>query len=163
MMADVPSLQDAEVIAGLLMALIRQLSLPDDPLAARLPLAQLRVCGILRDGPRSMSSLSRELGVSVSAMTQIADRLEQSRLVQRVAGQSDRRVKWLRLTRLGEQTMRNREACRAQRVLHALQRLPGGARKQVLCGLRALSEACVVSNANSTTEGDGRAHVIRRP
>jgi len=140
-MEKVPCLQDAEVIVGLLMGLIRQFSLPDDPLAARLPLAQLRVCGILGAGPRSMSSLSRELGVSVSAMTQIADRLEHARLAQRIAGQSDRRVKWLRLTRLGERTMRHRETDKARRILLALRRLPARTRSQVLGGLRALSEA----------------------
>ena len=46
--------------------------------AAELPLAQLRVCGVLCDGPRPMSAVSRELGVSLSAMTQIADRLERA-------------------------------------------------------------------------------------
>ena len=58
--------------------MMRQLFSADDHLAAELPLAQLRVCGMLYDGPHPMSVLSRELGVSLSAMTQIADRLERA-------------------------------------------------------------------------------------
>ena len=39
-----------------------------------------------------MSALGRKLGVSLSAMTQIADRLERADMVKRVAEDSDRRV-----------------------------------------------------------------------
>ena len=46
-----------------------------------------------------MSSLGRELGVSLSAITQIADRLERAGLVTRVAKGGDRRVRRLELTR----------------------------------------------------------------
>ena len=74
----------ATTAASLLVALTREIFSSDDSLAEQMPLAQLRVCGILYRGPRPMSALSRELGVSVSAMTQIADRLERARLVHRV-------------------------------------------------------------------------------
>ncbi len=94
--------EEANQIASLLPALMRQLFMLDDDLAADLPLAQLRVCAILRDGPHPMSVLSRELGVSLSAMTQIADRLERAKMVSRVAEDSDRRVRCLQLTQKGE-------------------------------------------------------------
>ena len=78
-------LEEANKIASLLPALMRQLFTLDDDLAVDLPLAQLRVCASLQDGPLPMSALSRELGVTLSAMTQIADRLERANLVSRVA------------------------------------------------------------------------------
>ena len=49
-----------------------------------------------------MSALSREFGVSLSAMTRIADRLERARLVKRVAEGGDRRIRHLQLTPRGE-------------------------------------------------------------
>ena len=48
-----------------------------DP-ADDLPLAQLRVCSLLVGGDRSISCLSRELGITMSATTQLADRLERT-------------------------------------------------------------------------------------
>ena len=103
--------EQAETIATLLPALMRQLTAGDDDPAAELPLAQLRVCSVLCGGPRPMSALGRELGVSLSAMTQIADRLERARLVKRVAKGGDRRVRCLQLTDGGEKIMRLRQKC----------------------------------------------------
>ena len=108
----------------------------DDDAVAELPLAQLRVCGILHRGPRPMSALSRDLGVSLSAMTQIADRLERANLVKRVAEDNDRRVRCLRLTPRGESIMRRREDVRTGRITAALARLPAKKRKEVLAALR---------------------------
>lgn len=66
---------EAKRMTELLMSLMRDIFAVDDQ-ASELPMRQLRVCAMLYEGSRSMSSLSRELGVSLSAMTQIADRLE---------------------------------------------------------------------------------------
>ena len=62
-----------------------------------------------------MSVLSRELGVSLSAMTQIADRLERARLVKRQFEGTDRRVRSLQLTSRGQKIMQAREEARVQR------------------------------------------------
>ncbi len=102
----------------------------------------MRVCGILYRGPRPMSALGRELGVSLSAMTQIADRLERARLVRRVAEGTDRRVRCLRLTPRGERIMRRREEARLRRVRAALARLSEEARTEVLVALQRLVRAC---------------------
>ena len=83
--------QIAESLTGLIPRLARGLSTQgnltprEKDLADELPLAQLRVCAVLSEGPRAMSVLGRELGVSLSALTQIADRLERARLVKRTA------------------------------------------------------------------------------
>lgn len=142
----------AEAIAALLPALMRRLFTGDDALAAELPLAQLRVCGVLCEGPRPMSAVSRDLGVSLSAMTQIADRLERAKLVKRVAPGGDRRVRCLQLTERGQRMMRLRHRARVDRAQAVLERLPPPVRDEVLAALETLKLACT-----AVTEGDGQA------
>ncbi len=115
--------EQAEDVATLLRSLLRELSVGLDDPAVDLPLAQLRVCTVLYGGPRPMSSLGRELGVSLSAITQIADRLERAGLVTRVAKGGDRRVRCLQLTHRGEKMMRLHEEARIQRMSAALEHL----------------------------------------
>jgi len=92
--------------------------------AGELPLAQLRTCSyLLTAGPSPITEIADELGVSVSAATQIADRLEKTSFVQRECKCDDRRVKLLSLTQLGRELMaqrRERRICRVAQVLEAL-------------------------------------------
>jgi DNA-binding MarR family transcriptional regulator len=132
----------ARAIAALMPALMRMLSSFGNDPAAGLPLAQLRVCIILGKGPRSMSALSREFGVSHSAMTRIADRLERASLVKRVAEGTDRRVRRLQLTPRGEKIMRQRDEARVQSVSAVLAQLPAKARKDARSALEMLLAAC---------------------
>jgi DNA-binding MarR family transcriptional regulator len=150
----------ARAIATLLPALMRQLMAGEDDPAVELPLAQLRVCNVLYQGPRSMSTLSRELGVSLSAMTQIADRLERVRLVRRVAAGKDRRIRRLQLTRRGEQMMRVREDARIERVAAVLEHLPADARGDVLAALQVLLRASVAARGR---DGAPKAHNFPLP
>lgn len=113
---------------------------PNHP-AMDLSLAQLRVCTLLQAGPRAMSAISEELGISVSAITQIADRLERAGLVERVTGQDDRRMKKLQLTPHGAEIMRSRREQRIRGAADALAQLPPDAREAVLAALEALVEA----------------------
>jgi DNA-binding MarR family transcriptional regulator len=138
----------ATAAASLLVALTRELFAPDGSLVEQMPLAQLRVCGALYGGPRPMSALSRELGVSLSAMTQIADRLERARLVKRVADGMDRRIRCLQLTERGQKLMRLREDARNRRVLAVLEHLSPEARSEVLAALEILVEACAGAKAS---------------
>jgi DNA-binding MarR family transcriptional regulator len=148
-MSDTVTLEQAKRAASLVMMLVRRLSVPDNGLADELPLGQLRVCNVLCDGPRPMSSLSRELNVSLSAMTQIADRLETAGLVNRVAEGSDRRIKCLQLTSHGERILRLREDARIRRVREALGQLPSKARTDVLSALETLAGACAAANGRA--------------
>jgi DNA-binding MarR family transcriptional regulator len=134
-------LEQAEAVASLMPKLARGLFAGNNDAAEDLPLGQLRVCGILEDGPRSMSALSRELTVSLSAMTQIADRLERSEWVRRVPEDGDRRVRCLQLTPRGEAMMRQRKKGRVQRVLTAMEHLSPDERVQVLQAFEALLRA----------------------
>ena len=136
--------EQARAITAYLPSLMRQLFTFEDDAVDELPLAQLRVCGLLYAEPRSMSALSRELGVSLSAVTQVADRLERARLVRRVPDGTDRRLRCLQLTERGSRMMRRHEEARMQRVLMILQGLPAPARAEILAALTTLSQACSV-------------------
>ena len=121
---------------------MRHLFTFEDDAAEELPLAQLRVCAILAAGPHPMSTLGRELHVSLSAITQIADRLERSQLVQRIADGTDRRLRCLQLTARGGEMMRRREEARVRSVLAVLEGLPAKARRDILAALDELLKAC---------------------
>ena len=70
--------KQAQTMVTLLIELLRQLAAgADEYSAVELPLAQLRVCLFLSRSPAN-SSLGRELAVSLSGMTQLADRLERA-------------------------------------------------------------------------------------
>ncbi len=116
-MGSTVTVEQAESLATLLPALMRQLMAGVKDPASDLPLGQLRVCSILCGGSRPMSALSRELGVSLSAMTQIADRMERAKLVRRVPEGTDRRIRCLQLAERGRQIMRRHEQARVERCL----------------------------------------------
>jgi len=140
----------ARELTSLFVSLTRQLFVVDD-LVAELPLRQLRVCMVLYDGPRTMSALSRELGVSLSAMTQIADRLERAHLVKRSFEGNDRRVRCLQLTPRGQKIMRLREEARIQRAQSVVERMPEPTREHVIQSMRALL-SMTHSQLNSNAE-----------
>jgi DNA-binding MarR family transcriptional regulator len=91
---------------------------------ADMPLAQLRICSFLMNGGRTMSAIAEELGISTSAVTQIADRMERAKLVERVTVPDDRRQKRLHLTRRARGLMEARRESRTRRAAEALARLP---------------------------------------
>lgn len=138
--------EQASELERLLPALMRRMfTLDPSHLVAELPVAQLRVCSILQGGPRMFSAISMELGISVSAATQIADRLERAGLVDRVPGVDDRRTKYLRLSDHGEKMMTARRLTRIDRAIDTLQRLDGVERRAVLDALEKLLEAATAS------------------
>lgn len=139
-------MEQAKSLATLLPTLMRQLSAGEDDPAVELPLAQLKVCSVLYQGARPMSSIGRELGVSLSAMTQIANRLERAGLVERVAQGKDRRVRRLQLTKLGSEMMRRRENARIHSALAVMGHLAPTARKEVLATLQTLIDACIAAH-----------------
>jgi DNA-binding MarR family transcriptional regulator len=132
---------EAKTVADLLLTFMRQLTAGLDDPVVNLPLGQLRVCGVLCGGPLPMSAIGRELGASLSAMTQIADRLERARLVRRVPRGDDRRVRCLQLTERGEKMMRLHEQTRIRRMSDVLENLNCGEREEVVAVLKTLVRA----------------------
>jgi MarR family transcriptional regulator, transcriptional regulator for hemolysin len=145
-MSETTIADQAKTLVAALPALMRQLFAMENDPAEELPLGQLRLCVLLIERPRPMSALSRELKISLSAMTQLADRMERAGLVERVAEGSDRRVRKLQLTPRGEKILRYREKARMRRVTDVVRRLPPRTRYEILAAFRALSAACEESN-----------------
>jgi DNA-binding MarR family transcriptional regulator len=131
---------EAEEFVVLLRQLIRQVFAldPEDP-STDLPVAQLRVCALLGDGPLTVTALAHELDISVSAATQVADRLEAAGLATRVTDQDDRRVRNLVLTPQGETLTHRRRTRRTQAARTLLGRLAPEERREVLSALAALT------------------------
>ncbi len=132
---------EAKTVADLLMVLMRQLTAGLDDPVVNLPLAQLRVCGVLRHGPLPMSAIGRELRASLSAMTQIADRLERAHLVKRVPRGDDRRVRCLQLTERGVRMIRLHEKARLGQMSKVLGNLTPKERQEVTAALRTMIRA----------------------
>ncbi len=123
---------------------------PDHPLAD-LPVAQLRACSLLfQRGARTMSQVGEDLSISLSAVTQLADRLERAGLVARTSENApgcDRRTKRLCLTPRGETLMHSRRAARLRRTEQALRHLPAQSRQAVLSALETLLHAATNAGA----------------
>ncbi len=109
-------------------------------------MTQLRLCLTLMNGSMSLSNIAEELKTSPSAATQIADRLEKIGMVERVCCPDDRRVKKLKLTELGYETMRERQEERIQDAEAALGNLTLERRESLMEGLRELLAAAQESS-----------------
>ena len=149
--------EQAKTLVALLQTLLRELTAGSTDAAVELPVAQLRVCHVLRDGPRSLSAIGQELHVSPSAVTQIADRLERARLVRRVAEGADRRIRRLQLTERGEAMMRTHDDERIRRTAAALDRMTPDAIKQAVAALENLGRAAAAARAANRKTADGKA------
>ncbi len=114
-----------------------------DPLS-ELPIGQFKMCVTLfREGRRTMSQISETLGISVSAATQMADRLERAHMVEReTEPDGDKRTRYLRLTDHGETLLRARVVRRTHRARHVLADLPPHTRDEILAALQILLGAC---------------------
>ncbi len=138
--------RQAAELETLLPTLMRRLfTLDRDNPVYDLPVAQLRVCSLLQSGPRALSNLSQELYISVSAMTQIADRLERAGMVERVSGAEDRRVRLLQLSPLGVERMQSRRAFRTDRAEEALLQLSQEERRAILEAVNLLLDAATAT------------------
>ena len=94
-----------------------------------------------------MSQLSQKLGVSMSAMTQIADRLERAGFVARYADDTDRRVRCLTLTGEGRRALQAHQKVQQKRLALAYSQMPEAARRKLVTGLQHLKEACATVRA----------------
>lgn len=87
--------------------------------------AQFLVMRLLgQSGGMKVSELSEYLGVTLSAITSLSDRLASVGLVTRERDEADRRLVWLRLTEAGRAKLAELEAKRMDLMRRYLGRLP---------------------------------------
>ena len=146
----VPPNEHAVAIESLLPEIARRLFTlePGSPLA-ELTNPQLKLVSLLLTGRRTMTEVAAEMAISVSAATQLADRLERAGLVGRTAenGEAnnggDRRLRYLALTQSGEELLSARQKQRQARVTAVLSRLPAGDQAAIRAALETMLAATV--------------------
>ena len=149
-------LETAEAVAGLMPRLARGLSSAEKDPADDLPLAQLRLCGILSEGPRPMSALSRDAG-------RFAQRLDADRrppgagAAGEARGRRKRPPRPLPAThRPGRKDDAQRREARVLRTLAVLERLSAPQREAVRASLEILVDACSAVQAGERQRQAGR-------
>ena len=150
----------AGIAAGVerLIGLVRSLSPADGlSLTAAATLATLE-----RSGPRRLTALAVQEGVTQPAMTQLVARLQDAGLVRREADPADGRVVQVRLTDQGRDTLARRRAVRAERLAGLLERLSLEEREALSVALPAIDALAnaqggePVPTAAGVTIGAGR-------
>ena len=122
-----------------------------DPVT-ELPVAQMRVCVALLEKPRTMGCLSKELGISLSAVTQLADRLEKAELVERYVESDDLRMKRMRLSSHGEEIMKTRRERRVERLVKILECMPAQDRELITPAFQRLYDASMMMDLGSEAD-----------
>ena len=108
---------------------------------------------VLNELDGSAGALGRELGVSASAMTQIADRMERVRLVKRVPLEGDRRVRCLRLTARGKKMMQRHDEARAARMAEVLSHLTPRQRQTAADAMQSMIRAAGGEDGSDLLQG----------
>ena len=112
-----------------------------DSVLSELPLAQMRIMRLLYAGSRTVTSLGEELDLTASAITQLANRLQESGLVLRVEDREDRRVRHLALTSHARDLMRQRQDRRVRRMQDVLEKLSSEDQQRIVDSLNLLLKA----------------------
>ena len=131
----------AAIIESLLPRLMRAVfRAPHDPLHD-LPLGQLKVLRVLSEGSKTPSDIASELKISLSSVTQIVTRLEESGFVARSADSVDKRVKHIRLSDTGAQMMKERKRVRMNQLMAILETLSPEDRASTISAIQKMIEA----------------------
>lgn len=139
----------AVAIESLLPEIARRLfTIEPGSLLAELTNSQLKLVSLLLTGRRTMTEVATEMAISVSAATQLADRLERAGLVGRAAengagDNGDRRLRYLTLTQSGEELLSARQKQRQARVAAVLERLPPEDHAAIRAALETMLAATV--------------------
>ena len=91
-----------------------------------------------RSGPRRLTALAVQEGVTQPAMTQLISRLEESGLVRREPSQDDGRVVLVTITEQGLATLAHRRSARAKRLAGIIAQLSPDHRAALCAALPAL-------------------------
>ncbi len=130
-----------ELLTALLSSTFRQI-LWKQALELDLTYSQAQVLFHLARNPKSLvTDVARTFGITLPAVTQVVDRLESKRFVERLENARDRRQVLLTLTRSGHALVRDLEAAQISGLSEVLQRIAPAERKEVIRGLERLVAA----------------------
>lgn len=134
----------------------------DDPQWIELPVGQIRVMRMLYAGPSTASELSTQLSLSVSAITQVSNRLEGLGLIERSEDFEDRRVRHLRLTQKGHSLMYRRHTARVRSARMALAALDDQTQQDIIDSLDKLLAVCLPETFEGVDSSELAAQVERQ-
>lgn len=97
-----------------------------------------------------MGQVARAFGVTLPAVTHIADRLEQKRFLVRTADPADRRVSILELTPGGVALVRDLETLQLTALDRVLVRISISDRRRAVRGMTALVEAATTTEETTS-------------
>ncbi|GGN44674.1 MarR family winged helix-turn-helix transcriptional regulator [Deinococcus daejeonensis] len=110
-----------------------------------------------RAGPLSLADLGRHLGADKAWMSRNVDELARAGLIDKQAGQPDRRVVVLTLTPDGQEQVYRLNAALRQQSARLLRRVPPADQASVLRTLELLAEALEAECAGAAEDGGSRA------
>ena len=130
-----------DLLTTLLSSTFRQI-LWKQALELDLTYSQAQVLFHLARNPNSpMTDVAHTFGITLPAVTQVVDRLESKRFVERASSPRDRRQVLLTLTKAGQALVRDLEASQINGLSDVLHRLQPAERKEVIRGLERLVSA----------------------
>ncbi len=130
-----------DLLTTLLSSTFRQI-LWKQALELDLTYSQAQVLFHLARNPKSLATdVARTFGITLPAVTQVVDRLESKKFVERTENARDRRQMLLTLTRAGRALVRDLEAAQVSGLSEVLHRLQPAERKEVIRGLERLVAA----------------------
>lgn len=140
--------EDAERLEVMMPRLARLLFQQEGDILGHLTNAQLRLMRMLDVEPLSTTTISSDLGTTVSAVSQTVGRLVRMGLVERQLDPHDRRIRRLALTATGRRMMRERKAVRVERAMSNLNKLPEGESHRLVEALEAVLTSFGISTSD---------------
>lgn len=143
----------AQQLEQLLPRLMRSISTltPEDPLYS-VTTSQMKVLTLVSTGTTSTTCLGNQLKISLSAVSQIIERLRESGLIESVEDTEDRRQRVIRLTKIGQSAMDARKQGRIHRINAALNEFSEGESSELLHWIQKLAETCQAPTDPATRE-----------
>ena len=100
---------------------------------------QLRLVGLLAlDGPKRLTDLATQLGVSMPTVSGLLDRLSQHGMIQRTEDPLDRRAKTVQVTAKGTEALRAMLAAEFLGPIHFIRALPTDQLQALVGAVRTL-------------------------
>ncbi|RKY29944.1 MAG: hypothetical protein DRP68_06695 [Candidatus Omnitrophota bacterium] len=128
---------------NLLPVLIKHFQVPDlhKLVGIKITFQQYLALNILiKKGRCMISDLSKNLGVALSTMTELVNRLAKKQFVKKIKDYKDRRIVWINLTEKGVKIIQEINRKKQKHILSVLERLTEKERQLLINILRKISQ-----------------------
>ncbi len=123
----------------------------EDPLES-IPIGQLRMIRHLESGPKTPTQLANMLGLTMGAISQLAQRLRSAEILEEQIDEHDRRSKTFALSARGQELMERRAAARVLKADAILSAVPVDVQQSLITGLEAVLRCSNVESIDRSTK-----------